>query len=54
MSISRIARLLLHAPGLTPTAVLEKLAEIKMIDVWPPTFRLGSMKSSIVVKFSLA
>ena len=30
-------RLLLHAPGLTPTLVLEKLAEIKMIDVWIPT-----------------
>jgi transposase len=30
-------RLLLHAPGLTPPAVLEKLAEIKMIDVWIPT-----------------
>ena len=30
-------RLLLDAPGLTPTAVLEKLAEIKMIDVWIPT-----------------
>jgi hypothetical protein len=30
-------RLLLHAPGLTPTAVLEKLAESKMIDVWIPT-----------------
>ena len=30
-------RLLLHAPGLTPTAVLQKLAEIKMIDVWVPT-----------------
>src|SRR5712691_6236749 len=30
-------RLLLHAPGLTPTAVLGKLAEIKMIDVWIPT-----------------
>jgi len=30
-------RLLLHAPGLTPTAVLQKLAEIKMIDVWIPT-----------------
>jgi hypothetical protein len=25
------------APGLTPTAVLEKLAEIQMIDVWIPT-----------------
>src|SRR5271167_2267910 len=30
-------RLLLHAPGLTPVAVLEKLAEIQMIDVWIPT-----------------
>ena len=30
-------RLLLHATGLTPTAVLEKLADIKMIDVWIPT-----------------
>lgn len=30
-------RLQLHAPGLTPTAVLEKLTEIKMIDVWIPT-----------------
>jgi hypothetical protein len=30
-------RLWLHAPGLTPTAVLEKLAEIQMIDVWIPT-----------------
>jgi hypothetical protein len=29
-------RLLFHAPGLTPTVVLEKLAEIKMIDVWIP------------------
>src|SRR3989442_12612977 len=29
--------MLLHAPGLTPTAVLEKLADIKMIDVWIPT-----------------
>ncbi len=27
-------RLLIHAPGLTPTAVLEKLASIQMIDVW--------------------
>jgi hypothetical protein len=26
-----------HAPGLTPTAVLEKLADINMIDVWIPT-----------------
>jgi hypothetical protein len=30
-------RLLRHALGLTPTAVLEKLAEIKTIDVWIPT-----------------
>jgi hypothetical protein len=26
-----------HAPGLTPKAVLEKLASIQMIDVWIPT-----------------
>jgi transposase len=30
-------RLMIHAPGLTPTAVLEKLASIQMIDVWVPT-----------------
>ncbi len=30
-------RLALHAPGLTPTAVMEKLATIQMIDVWIPT-----------------
>jgi transposase len=30
-------RLELHAPGLTPMAVLEKLATIKLIDVWLPT-----------------
>src|SRR5713226_6745714 len=30
-------RLLVHAPGLTPTAVLEKLAEIQMIDIGIPT-----------------
>jgi hypothetical protein len=29
-------RLLLHAPGLPPSAVLEKLADIEMIDVWIP------------------
>ena len=28
---------MIHAPGLTPTAVLEKLATIQMIDVWIPT-----------------
>ena len=30
-------RLMLHAPGLTPTAVLENLSAIQMIDVWVPT-----------------
>jgi transposase len=30
-------KLMIHAPGLTPTAVLEKLATIQMIDVWIPT-----------------
>ena len=30
-------RLQLHAPGLTPQAVLEKLSTIQMIDVWIPT-----------------
>ena len=30
-------RLMRHAPGLTPTAVLETLAAIHMIDVWIPT-----------------
>jgi transposase len=30
-------RLQIHAPGLTPTAVLEKLGTIPMIDVWIPT-----------------
>jgi transposase len=30
-------RLALHAPGLTPMAVMEKLATIQMIDVWIPT-----------------
>lgn len=29
-------RLMFHAPGLTPKAVMEKLAEIQMIDVWVP------------------
>lgn len=31
-------KLQIHAPGLTPTAVLEKLATIQMIDVWIPTW----------------
>jgi len=30
-------RLQVHAPGLTPKAVLEKLAAIQMLDVWLPT-----------------
>jgi transposase len=30
-------RLQIHAPGLSPNAVLEKLATIQMIDVWIPT-----------------
>ena len=30
-------RLLPHAPGLTPAAVLEQLSSIQMIDVWVPT-----------------
>lgn len=30
-------RLMIHAPGLTPNAVLEKLSSIQMIDVWIPT-----------------
>jgi len=30
-------RLMIHAPGLTPAAVLEKLATIQMLEVWIPT-----------------
>ncbi len=30
-------RLAVHAPGLTPRAVLDKFAKIQMIDVWLPT-----------------
>jgi hypothetical protein len=37
LQITLKQRLLLHAPGLTPQAVLEKLAEIQMTDVWIPT-----------------
>lgn len=29
-------RLMIHAPGLTPTAVLEKLGTIQMVEVWIP------------------
>src|ERR1700752_1673387 len=37
LQVTLKTRLLPHAPGVTPTAVLDKLAEIKMIDVWIPT-----------------
>lgn len=37
LQITLKQRLLIHAPGLTPSAVLEKLATIQMIDVWIPT-----------------
>lgn len=37
LQITLKQRLLIHAPGLTPAAVLEKLATIQMIDVWIPT-----------------
>ena len=30
-------RIMIHAPGLTPAAVLEKLATIQMVEVWIPT-----------------
>jgi hypothetical protein len=30
-------RLQIHAPGLTPAAVLDKLGTIQLIDVWIPT-----------------
>jgi transposase len=33
-------RLQAHAPGLTPRAVLEKLAAIQTLDVWLPTAAL--------------
>ena len=29
-------RLMIHAPGLTPLAVFEKLSTIQMVDVWSP------------------
>ena len=29
-------RLLIHAPGLTPSAVFEKMATIQMVEVWIP------------------
>ena len=28
---------MMHAPGLTPAAVFEKLATIQMVEVWVPT-----------------
>jgi hypothetical protein len=37
LTVTLKARLGPHAPGLTPKAVLEKLATIQMIDVYLPT-----------------
>lgn len=37
LQITLKSRLLLHAPGLTAAAVLEKLATIQMVEVWIPT-----------------
>jgi hypothetical protein len=37
LSVTLRHRLQLHAPGLTPRAVLEKLASIQMLDVSLPT-----------------
>ena len=37
LQVTLKTRLQIHAPGLTPTAVLEKLGTIQMIDVWIPT-----------------
>lgn len=37
LSVTLKQRLQAHAPGLTPRAVLDKLAAIQMLDVWLPT-----------------
>jgi transposase len=37
LQITLKSRLMLHAPGLTAPAVLEKLATIQMVEVWIPT-----------------
>lgn len=37
LSVTLKRRLQGHAPGLTPRAVLEKLAAIQILDVWLPT-----------------
>jgi hypothetical protein len=37
LQITLKQRLLIHAPGLTPAAVMEKLATMQMMDVWIPT-----------------
>ena len=37
LTVTLRKRLEVHAPGLTPRAVLEKLATIQMIEVWLPT-----------------
>jgi len=37
LQVTLKGRLQLHAPGLSPRAVLERLASVQMIDVWIPT-----------------
>jgi transposase len=37
LQVTLKGRLQLHAPGLSPRALLEKLASVQMIDVWIPT-----------------
>lgn len=36
LQVTRKNRLMIHAPGLTPAAVFEKLATIQMVEVWIP------------------
>jgi transposase len=36
LQVTLKSRLMIHAPGLTPSAVLEKLATIQMVEVWIP------------------
>ena len=37
LTVTQKNRLQALAPGLTPKAVLEKLGDIQMLDVWLPT-----------------
>src|SRR5947209_10267337 len=37
LQVTLKSRLMIHAPGLTASAVLEKLATIQMVEVWIPT-----------------